>query len=90
MDLDKEQIVDWAINYASYEDVESASKALYALYIQRRKQEKPQEQSNTKKRNPHKCKDGSSIYWRHKKKKGTKLDEFKQKEYVKPVTEVRK
>lgn len=49
MDIEQEQIVDWAINYASYEELEGAAKALYSLYVERRKKERPLKQSEAKK-----------------------------------------
>ena len=36
-ELDKEKVVDWAINYASYDELESAAKAVYAVFGERRK-----------------------------------------------------
>lgn len=42
MELNKDEIIDWAVSWASYKELEDVSKALYGLYVQRRKAEKPE------------------------------------------------
>jgi hypothetical protein len=42
MELNKDDIIDWAVNWASYKELEEVSKALYSLYVQRRKADKPE------------------------------------------------
>lgn len=42
MELNKDEIIDWAVSWASYKELEEVSKALYGLYVQRRKAEKPE------------------------------------------------
>lgn len=41
-ELDREKIVDWATNYASYDELEAAAKAVYAVFGERRKKERPE------------------------------------------------
>lgn len=48
-DLTKEKIVEWAIEYASYEELEEVAKALYSQHKQRQKAERPDEYINAKK-----------------------------------------
>lgn len=47
-ELDPDKIISWAINYAGYEDLESAAKAIYAVYVERRKKEFPDKQRSAK------------------------------------------
>lgn len=48
-DLTEDQIIDWAINYAGFEELESVAKALYGIYAQRRKTEYPELHKTNKK-----------------------------------------
>ena len=48
-DLEPDKIINWAVEYASYDELESTAKAIYSLYITRRKTEKPDEQKKAKK-----------------------------------------
>ena len=41
-ELEPDKIINWAIEYASYEDLEQTAKALYSLYKTRQKAEKPE------------------------------------------------
>lgn len=42
-ELEADQVIDWAINYADYSELEEVAKALYAHYIERRKREHPEQ-----------------------------------------------
>lgn len=42
-ELEVENIIDWAINQANYEDLEKVAKALYAIYVMQRKREHPED-----------------------------------------------
>lgn len=74
MGLDKQQILAWALEEATYEELEQVCKALYSIYAAERdkrgikKPVKPKRLNNRK----------------HKKTK--KLDVYKQKQFVKPKT----
>ena len=48
-DLTAENIVDWANNYASEEDLELTAKAIYSIYVQNRKRKYPEEDKANKK-----------------------------------------
>lgn len=48
-DLTPDQIVDWAFNYASYEELELTAKTLYGLYVEERKRKYPEAQKANKK-----------------------------------------
>ena len=41
-ELEPDKIINWATEYASYEDLEQTAKVLYSLYKTRQKAEKPQ------------------------------------------------
>lgn len=41
-ELDTDKIIDWAVNYANYDDLEVVSKALYGIYAQWRKNDYPE------------------------------------------------
>jgi hypothetical protein len=47
-EITTEKLVAWAEDYASYEDLERAAKALYGMYVQRRKIENPKAHSANK------------------------------------------
>jgi hypothetical protein len=87
-DLTPETITSWAVEYASYTELEQVAKALYGLYVQRRKVEQPKKHKEVKQKKKHKSVD--AIYWRYKKPKGVKLDEYKQKPFVMPKTIIKK
>ena len=57
METDKEKVIDWALNYATYEELEETAKALYALYVQQRKHDYPDKHRIAKKR---------KVYYKHK------------------------
>ena len=40
-DLQPEVIISWAVEFASFEDLEIVAKALYGIYVQRRKNDFP-------------------------------------------------
>ena len=48
-ELTKDQIINWAINYAGYEELEEVAKAVYSQHKQRQKAERPDEFQNAKK-----------------------------------------
>ena len=48
MELSKEEILEWALDYASYEELEETAKALYAVYTSRRRVEKPELEAKAK------------------------------------------
>ena len=41
-ELEPNKIINWAIEYASYEDLEQTAKSLYSLFKTRQKAEKPE------------------------------------------------
>lgn len=47
-ELTSEQITTWAIEYASYEELEQVAKGLYGVYVQRRKHEHPDQHRKAK------------------------------------------
>ena len=65
MELNQDDIIDWAVNWASYKELEDVSKALYGLYVQRRKADKPEVHKRIKQIK--KTKHPNNVYWRHKK-----------------------
>ena len=69
MELNKDDIIDWAVNWASYKELEEVSKALYGLYVQRRKLDKPEVHKRIKqiKQKKKTVKLPGNVYWRHKK-----------------------
>lgn len=40
-DLEPDKIINWAVNYANYDELESTAKAIYSVYTMRRKKEQP-------------------------------------------------
>lgn len=40
-ELEPDKIINWAIEYANYEDLESVAKGLYSIYKSRQKNERP-------------------------------------------------
>lgn len=66
MELNKDEIIDWAVSWASYKELEEVSKALYGLYVQRRKAEKPEVHKQIKQKKKS-TKPPDNVYWRHKK-----------------------
>ena len=40
-ELDADKVIEWGVNHADFDELERVSKALYAVYVQRRKQEFP-------------------------------------------------
>lgn len=47
-EITPELIIDWAIQYASYEELEKVSKGLYGIYAQQRKNDYPKEHREQK------------------------------------------
>jgi hypothetical protein len=48
-ELEPDKIINWAVNYASYEDLQTVAKAIYGVYNIRRKKENPAEHYAAKK-----------------------------------------
>lgn len=48
-ELDPETILEWATEYATYEDLETVAKALYGVYAYTRKQLSPEDHARAKK-----------------------------------------
>jgi len=66
MELNQDDIIDWAVSWASYKELEEVSKALYGLYVQRRKADKPEVHKQIKQKKKL-VKRQNNVYWRHKK-----------------------
>lgn len=49
-DITPEQVIDWAVNYAGYDDLETVAKAIYGHYVERRKRERPADAKKAKQR----------------------------------------
>lgn len=47
-ELEPDKILNWAIDYASYEDLELTAKPLYSIYKARQKAEKPEKYKEAK------------------------------------------
>lgn len=47
-ELDPDKIINWGIEWASYDELEQTAKSLYSLYVSRRKKERPDEQKKAK------------------------------------------
>lgn len=48
-ELDPEKIIAWAVSYADYTDLEKVAKTVYGVYVQRRKNDYPEEQKHNRK-----------------------------------------
>lgn len=48
-ELGPDKIINWAVEYADYDDLESTAKSLYSIYVTRRKREFPQLQKAAQK-----------------------------------------
>jgi len=48
-ELDPDKIINWAVGYASYEDLQMVAKALYGMYVIQRKRDHPEEHTKAKK-----------------------------------------
>lgn len=48
MELTKEEILEWALDYAGYEELEETAKALYTVYTSRRRTEHPEIEKKAK------------------------------------------
>lgn len=48
-DVTPGSILDWAQQYASYEELEQVAKALYSIYVQERKHNYPEEHKKNRK-----------------------------------------
>lgn len=46
-EITKEKIMDWAVNYASYDEIEDLAKPLYAFYKERQLKLYPQQYAKT-------------------------------------------
>ena len=42
-EITQEEIIDWASNYASEEELETTAKAIYSIYVQNRKANHPEQ-----------------------------------------------
>ncbi len=49
-DLDAEKVIAWAVSYADYASLEKVAKAVYSVYVQRRKDDYPEEDRENKRR----------------------------------------
>lgn len=68
-DLEKKDIIAWATNYADYDDLEQTAKAIYALYKERQRADKPSDFKAAKsKRKTYKKNSKDTMYWRYKKR----------------------
>lgn len=47
-DVTSDQVIDWAIQHASYEELERTAKALYGLYVEERKRKYPEQQKTNR------------------------------------------
>lgn len=47
-DLTADEVLEWCNDYASYEDLEHTAKAVYAIYVQERKQKYPEKHQANK------------------------------------------
>lgn len=47
-DLEPDKIINWAVKYSSYEDLEVVAKALYGIYVIQRKRKFPKEHRKAK------------------------------------------
>lgn len=66
MELNQDDIIDWAVSWASYKELEEVSKALYGLYVQRRKADKPEVHKRIKQKKKL-VKRPNNVYWKRKK-----------------------
>ena len=48
-ELEPDKIINWAVEYASYEELQIVAKAVYGVYNLRRKRENPEEHLAAKK-----------------------------------------
>ena len=48
-ELTPDRVVDWAMHYASYDELQLVAKTLYGLYVEERKHKYPAEQKANKK-----------------------------------------
>lgn len=55
-DITNENITDWAVNYASYDELKSVAKILYAFYKERQLTEEPEQYAKVEKYKIHKNK----------------------------------
>jgi len=74
MDIKEQDILDWAMNYASYDELERTSKALYSIYAQERKNNHQEKQTANKQTKKQFKKVKEHNYWRYK--KGLPKEEF--------------
>lgn len=47
-EVEQDNIISWGLEQASYEELERTAKALYSIYVMRRKRERPGEQKLAK------------------------------------------
>lgn len=47
-DLDETTIIDWAVNFATFEELERTAKALYGVYVETRKKTAPEAQKRAR------------------------------------------
>lgn len=55
-EITKEDVLDWAVNYASYDELENVAKPLYALYKEQQLKLDPKQYAKTEKFKIHKNK----------------------------------
>lgn len=47
-EITEDQIIQWALDYAGYEELEKVAKGIYAIYVERRKKEYPENHKKNK------------------------------------------
>jgi signal recognition particle subunit SEC65 len=55
-EIEKDAIIEWAVNYATYDELEDIAKPLYALYKERQLKLYPKQYAKTEKYKIHKNK----------------------------------
>lgn len=50
-DIDTELVIQWALNYADYQELETVAKTVYGIYIEQRKKLHPELQKKAKQYN---------------------------------------
>lgn len=87
-DITTEDIIDWAQNYASDEELEQAAKAIYSIYVLNRKEKAPEKHKANKaiSRQLHKSKKKPLRYPKGYRKYEKPLEQNK----IVPIVEYRK
>lgn len=47
-ELEPDVVIEWAMSYADYRELEKVAKALYGIYVERRKNEHPEDHKRNK------------------------------------------